>query len=135
MVRESHPLVFRLINFLKKAEALALKDISYIEHGLEQKKQKCYTRLTSNLNRIVDQFDRANPVKTLKKIADVIKLGQAVDMSPEEEHLLTDHQLLIIKSGLEIRHFEKTQTQGNPKLKQKTQYSSKKHEVSKNFGK
>ena len=63
MVRESHPPVFRLINYLKKAEALALKDISDIEHGLEQKKKKCYTRLTSNLNRIVDQYDRKNPQK------------------------------------------------------------------------
>ena len=57
--------------------------------GLEQKKKKCYTRLTSNLNRIVDQYDRESPVKTLKKIADIVKLGQAVDMPPEEEHLLT----------------------------------------------
>ena len=55
MVGESHPPVFRLINYLKKAEALALKDISDIEHGLEQKKKKCYTQLTSNLNRIVYQ--------------------------------------------------------------------------------
>ena len=91
MVRESHPPVFRLINYLKKAEALALKDISDIEHGVEQKKKLCYTRLTSNLNRIVDQFDITNPVKTLKKIADIVKLGQAVDMPPEEEHLLNDH--------------------------------------------
>ena len=91
MVRESHPPVFRLINYLKKAEAISLKDISDIEHGLEQKKKKCYTRLTSNLNRIVDQFDRENPVKTLKKIGDIVKLGQAVDMPPEEEHLLTDY--------------------------------------------
>ena len=56
---------------------------------MEQKKKKCYTRLTSNLNRIVDQYDRENPVKTLKKIADIVKLGQAVDMPLEEEHLLT----------------------------------------------
>ena len=91
MVRECHPPVFRFINYLKKAEALSLKDISDIEHGLEQKKKQCYTRLTSNLNRIVDQFDRSNPVKTLKKLSDIVKLGQAVDMPPEEEHLLTDH--------------------------------------------
>ena len=38
----------------------------------------------------VDQFDRTNPVKTLKKLADIVKLEQAVDMPPEEEHLLTD---------------------------------------------
>ena len=61
--------------YLKKAEALALKDISDIEHRFEQKKKKCYTRLTSNLNRIFDQYDRKNPVKTLKKIADIVKLG------------------------------------------------------------
>ena len=66
MVRESHPPVFRFINYLKK---------EIIEHRLEQKKKQCYTRLTSNLNRIADQFDRMNPVKTLKKIADIIKLG------------------------------------------------------------
>ena len=84
MVRESHPPVFRFINYLKKE----------IEHRLEQKKKQCYTRLTSNLNRIVDQFDRTNPktktLKTLKKLSDIVKLGQAVDMPPEEEHLLTD---------------------------------------------
>ena len=94
MVRESHPPMFRFITYLKKAEALSLKDISDIEHGLEQKKKQCYTRLTSNLNRIVDQFDRTNPktktLKTLKKLSDIVKLGQAVDMPPEEEHLLTD---------------------------------------------
>ena len=38
MVLESHPLVFCLINYLKKAEALASKDISDIEHGLEEEK-------------------------------------------------------------------------------------------------
>ena len=73
MVRESHPPVFCFINYLKKAEALALMDISDIEHGLEQKEKKCYTSLTSNLNRTVDQYDRENPVKTLKKIADIVK--------------------------------------------------------------
>ena len=57
---------------------------------MEQKKKKCYTRLTSNLNRILDQYDRENPVKNLKKIANIVKLGQAVEMPPEEEHLLTD---------------------------------------------
>ena len=30
-------------------------------------------------------------MKTLKKIADIAKLGQAVDIPPEEENLLTDH--------------------------------------------
>ena len=75
MVRENHPPVFCLINYPKKAEALALKDISDIEHGLDQKKNKCYTRLTSNLNRIVDQYDRKNPVKIVNKIADIVKLG------------------------------------------------------------
>ena len=43
------------------------------------------------MNRIVDQYDRENPVKTLKKIGDIVKLGQAVDMPSEEEHLLNDH--------------------------------------------
>ena len=42
MVRENHPPVFCLINRInKKAEALALKDVSDI--GLEQKKKKCDT--------------------------------------------------------------------------------------------
>ena len=40
---------------------------------------------------MVDQFDGKNPLKTLKKIADIVKLGQAVDMPPEEEHLLTEN--------------------------------------------
>ena len=43
MVRENHPPVFCLINYPKKAEALASKDISDIENGLEQKKKICYT--------------------------------------------------------------------------------------------
>jgi len=72
IVRESHPPVFCLINYLKKAEVLASRDISDIVHGLEQKKKQCYTRLTSSFNRIDDQFDRTNPVRTLKKIADIV---------------------------------------------------------------
>ena len=37
----------------------------------------------------VDQYDRENPVKNLKKLADIVKLGQAVDMLLEEERLLS----------------------------------------------
>ena len=86
--------MLKIFNLLENlAEALALKEISDIEHVLKQKKKKCYTRQTSNLNRMVDQFDGKNPLKTLKKIADIVKLGQAVDMPPEEEHLLTENNL------------------------------------------
>ena len=88
MVRESHPPLFRLIPYLKKAEALAMKDISDLEHGQAPAKKKCYTRLTQTLNKIVDQFNPEDPVKTLKKISDIVKMGDALDMPPEEEHLL-----------------------------------------------
>ena len=47
------------------------------------------------------QYDRENPVKTLKKIADIVKLGQAVDMPPEEEHLLTDNYMWYFKANYE----------------------------------
>ena len=40
------------------------------------------------LNKIVDQFNPEDPVKTLKKISDIVKMGDALDMPPEEEHLL-----------------------------------------------
>ena len=66
-----------------------MKDISDFEHGQQAPaKKKCYTRLTQNLNKIVDQFNPEDPVKTLKKISDIVKMGDALDMPPEEEHLL-----------------------------------------------
>ena len=49
MVRESHPPLFRLIPYLKKAEALAMKDISDLEHGQAPAKNIYY-----NSNHIKD---------------------------------------------------------------------------------
>ena len=89
--------MFRLINYLKKVETLALKDISDIEHGVDQKKKQCYTHKTYH------HFDRTNPEKTLKKKADIVKLGQAIEMPPEEEHLLTNH------SGKRLSYIKKHQ--------------------------
>ena len=45
-------------------------------------------RVIGSKVKIVDQFDPQDPVKTLMKIADIVKMVDALNMPPEEEHLI-----------------------------------------------
>ena len=51
--------------------------------GIKRTNKKCYTRLADDLNKIVEQFDPQDPLKTLKKIWLIwAKMGDAFDMPP-----------------------------------------------------
>ena len=85
MLREDHPPIWRLIASLKKSEALSIKKISDYENGLKQRKKTKYITLTQNLNRIMLKYDPEDKIKTLKAIANILKVDTHMDLPQEEE--------------------------------------------------
>ena len=76
---ESHPPFYRMVEHLKKVEKLSQKLSIELETGLLKRKKAKYVQISDRLNNIMDDFDPADRLKTLNKIACITKLDVRVE--------------------------------------------------------
>ena len=86
MMRESHPPFYRMVEHLKKVERLSQKLSIELETGLLKRKKAKYVKISDRLNSIMDDFDPAERLKTLDRIAHITKLNVRVERADEEDN-------------------------------------------------